>query len=71
MLAPPQADALAAALLAVVQTGRPGSELCDRLRKTALAAVQERTWESSLRQLAAGYRSALLRTAAPGQVRAA
>jgi glycosyltransferase involved in cell wall biosynthesis len=71
MLAPPQADALAAALLAVVQTDREGSDLRDRLRKTAMAAVQERTWESSLRQLAAGYRSALLRTAAPGQVRAA
>jgi len=71
LLAPPRADALAAALLAVVRADRPGSELRDRLRKTALAAVQERTWESSLRQLASGYRSALLRTAAPGQVRAA
>jgi glycosyltransferase involved in cell wall biosynthesis/predicted metal-dependent phosphoesterase TrpH len=71
MLAAPQADALAAALLAVVRPDRDGSALRDRLRKTALAAVRDRTWESSLRQLAAGYRSALLRTAAPGQVRAA
>ena len=45
--------------------------LRDRLRKTALATVQERTWDASLRQLAAGYRSALLRAAAPGHARAA
>ena len=67
LLTPPDAGALAGALLAIVQT--PG--LRERLRKTALAVVSERTWESSLRQLAGGYRSALLRTAAPGQVRAA
>jgi glycosyltransferase involved in cell wall biosynthesis/predicted metal-dependent phosphoesterase TrpH len=67
MLAAPTAPALAAALLAVIQTPR----LAHRLRQTALATVQKRTWESSLRQLGTGYRSALLRTAAPGQVRAA
>jgi glycosyltransferase involved in cell wall biosynthesis len=67
MLAAPAVQALATALLAVLQTPR----LADRLRKSALATVQERTWDASLRQLASGYRSALLRTAAPGQVRAA
>jgi hypothetical protein len=45
--------------------------LRDRLRKTALATVQERTWDASLRQLASGYRSALLRAAVPGRARAA
>jgi glycosyltransferase involved in cell wall biosynthesis/predicted metal-dependent phosphoesterase TrpH len=67
LLAAPQADALAESLLHVVDTPM----LRERLRKTALAAVQERTWESSLGQLAGGYRSALLRTAAAGRVRAA
>jgi glycosyltransferase involved in cell wall biosynthesis len=67
MLAPSEADGLAAALREVIQA----PQLRDRLRKTALAIVQERTWEGSLRQLASGYRSALLRAAAPGHVRAA
>ena len=67
VLAPPRAEALSAALLSVVWA----PALRERLRKTALATVQERTWDASLRQLAAGYRSALLRTAAPGRARAA
>ncbi len=67
LLAEAEAGALAASLLRIVQT----PQLHSRLRKTALATVRERTWESSLRQLAAGYRSALRRTAAPGRVRAA
>jgi glycosyltransferase involved in cell wall biosynthesis/predicted metal-dependent phosphoesterase TrpH len=67
LLAPAQADALAASLLRIVQTPR----LHERLRKAGLATVQERTWDSSLRQLASGYRSALLRAAAPGHVLAA
>jgi glycosyltransferase involved in cell wall biosynthesis/predicted metal-dependent phosphoesterase TrpH len=67
LLAEPRADALAESLLRIVRT----PALHRRLRKTALATVRERSWESSLRQLAGGYRSALLRTAAPGQVRAA
>ena len=67
VLSAPSAEALSAALLSVVRA----PALRERLRKTALATVQERTWEASLRQLAAGYRSALLRTAAPGHVRAA
>jgi glycosyltransferase involved in cell wall biosynthesis/predicted metal-dependent phosphoesterase TrpH len=57
MLAGPRADELAAALLAIVWTPL----LAERLRKSALAAVREHSWESSLAQLAAGYRSALLR----------
>jgi glycosyltransferase involved in cell wall biosynthesis len=67
MLAAPTAESLSAALLSVVRT----PALCSRLRKTALATVQERTWDASLRQLASGYRSALLRTAAPGRAQAA
>ena len=67
MLAAPTPEALSAALLSVVRT----PELRNRLRKTALATVQERTWEASLRQLASGYRSALLRTAAAGRAQAA
>jgi glycosyltransferase involved in cell wall biosynthesis len=54
-------------LLSVVRA----PELRARLRKTALATVQERTWGASLRQLASGYRSALLRSAAPGRAQAA
>jgi len=67
LLAAPTAEALAAALLSVVRT----PALRERLRKTALATVQERTWSASLRQLAGGYRSALLRSAAPGRAQAA
>ena len=67
LLAEPTAEALAASLLAVART----PALRERLRKTALATVQERTWDASLRQLASGYRSALLRTAAPGRAQAA
>ncbi len=67
LLAPAQGSALAESLLRVVHTPR----LAGRLRKTALATVGERTWEASLRQLAAGYRSALLRTATPRHLRAA
>ena len=67
VLSPPRAEALSAALLSVARA----PALRERLRKTALATVQERTWDASLRQLASGYRSALLRSAAPGHVRAA
>jgi glycosyltransferase involved in cell wall biosynthesis len=35
--------------------------LAQRLRRAALTAVRNRTWEASLGRLAAGYRSALLR----------
>ncbi len=67
VLSAPRPEALSAALLSVVRA----PALRERLRKTALATVQERTWDASLRQLAAGYRSALLRSAAPGHARAA
>jgi glycosyltransferase involved in cell wall biosynthesis/predicted metal-dependent phosphoesterase TrpH len=67
LLAEPSAEALAGALLTVVRE----PALRDRLRKTALATVQERTWDASLRQLASGYRSALLHTAATGRAQAA
>ncbi|HWE14213.1 MAG TPA: glycosyltransferase [Solirubrobacteraceae bacterium] len=61
------AGALAGALLTMVQTPL----LAERVRKTALARVADRTWEASLRQLASGYRSALLRAEAAGRVLAA
>jgi glycosyltransferase involved in cell wall biosynthesis len=67
LLAEPTPEALADSLLSVVRT----PALRERLRKTALATVQERTWDASLRQLSSGYRSALLRTAAPGRAQAA
>jgi glycosyltransferase involved in cell wall biosynthesis len=65
LLAAPDADALAHSLLALVRSPL----LRERLRKTALAVVGERTWEASLQRLAAGYRSTLLRAPAPGQAR--
>jgi glycosyltransferase involved in cell wall biosynthesis/predicted metal-dependent phosphoesterase TrpH len=54
LLTSPDADALAAALLAVTSTPL----LAQRLRHGGLAAVRERTWTASLAQLAAGYRGA-------------
>ncbi len=67
LLAEPSTEALAGALLSVVRA----PALRERLRKTALAMVKERTWDASLRQLASGYRSALLHSAAPGRAEAA
>ncbi len=55
LLVAPEAGALAEAVLSL--TGSP--LLHERLRRAALAAVRGRTWESSLHQLAAGYRAAL------------
>jgi glycosyltransferase involved in cell wall biosynthesis len=60
LLAPPQADAIADALLSIVSDG-PSRE---RLSRAALAAVRGRTWEASLDRLAAGYRLALEQRAA-------
>ena len=55
LLAPADPDALAGELLRLA-----GEELLrGRIRRTALAAVQGRTWEAALEQLAAGYRIAL------------
>ncbi len=55
LLAPANADQLAGALLSVVNAPL----LAERLRRCALAAVGERTWDASLQQLASGYRTAL------------
>jgi len=65
LLAAADPDALAQSLLALVRTPR----LRERLQKTAVAVVRERTWEASLQRLAAGYRSALLRAPASGAAR--
>ena len=51
-------DALATALLSVTQTPL----LAERLRRSALATVCERTWEGSLAQLGQGYAATLART---------
>jgi glycosyltransferase involved in cell wall biosynthesis/predicted metal-dependent phosphoesterase TrpH len=51
-------DALAGALLSVIQTPL----LHQRLRRAALATVRERTWEGSMAQLGNGYTAALART---------
>ncbi|MGO9751415.1 MAG: glycosyltransferase [Solirubrobacteraceae bacterium] len=55
LLAPANPDQLAGALLSIV--GSP--LLADRLRRCALAAISERTWDASLQQLAGGYSAAL------------
>ena len=60
LLAPPQALAVADALLSIVSDG-PYRE---RLARAAFAAVRGRTWEASLDRLAAGYRLALEQRAA-------
>jgi glycosyltransferase involved in cell wall biosynthesis len=68
LLAPAEPGILAQRLLMVVRS----PWLNERLRKTALAAVGERTWEASLGRLATGYRTALLRyPASPGAREAA
>jgi len=60
LLAPPDARALADAVTSLVDSRL----LREPLRRAALAAVGERTWEASLQRLARGYRSTLTRTAA-------
>jgi glycosyltransferase involved in cell wall biosynthesis/predicted metal-dependent phosphoesterase TrpH len=55
LLAPARPEELAEAVLGLVHTPL----LCERLRKSALTVVRERTWESSLQRLGAGYGSAL------------
>jgi glycosyltransferase involved in cell wall biosynthesis len=64
LLAPPDAEALADAVLSLV--GSP--LLAERVRRAALAGVRGRTWESALEQLATGYRVAL-EEAAPSEAR--
>ncbi|HEY2258342.1 MAG TPA: glycosyltransferase [Solirubrobacteraceae bacterium] len=65
LLASAQPEALAERLVSLVHTPL----LRERLRKSALAVVRERTWEASLERLANGYRSALLRAASAGEAR--
>ncbi len=65
LLTPADPDALCAALLELAHTPL----LRERLRKTALAVVARRTWESSLERLAVGYRNALLRAPVPDAAR--
>ncbi len=65
LLALAEPGALADSLLTVTQSPL----VAERLGKSALAVVRERTWEASLERLAAGYRSALLRSPAPGSAR--
>jgi glycosyltransferase involved in cell wall biosynthesis len=60
LLMPPDAEALATALLTVAH--RP--PLREQLRRAGLAAVRGRTWEAALERLAGGYRLALEKTAA-------
>ncbi len=55
LLAPADPDQLAGALLSIIAAPL----LAERLRRGALLAVGERTWEASLAQLAEGYRTAL------------
>ena len=57
LLAPPEPSALADQLLAVI--GRP--LLRERIRRGALWSVRARSWESSLEELAAGYRATIQR----------
>jgi glycosyltransferase involved in cell wall biosynthesis/predicted metal-dependent phosphoesterase TrpH len=65
LLAAAEPDSLARCLLTLAHTPL----LRERLRKTALAVVRERTWEASLDRLAAGYRSVLLRAPVSGAAR--
>ena len=58
LLCDPDPDALASALCTIISTPL----LAQRLRRAALAAATERTWEASLRQLAAGYSATLARS---------
>lgn len=63
LLVPPEEDALASALLTLMQ--RP--PLRAQLSRTALAAVRARTWEAALERLADGYRLALGEASAGGR----
>ncbi len=62
LLVPPEADALASALLTLAR--RP--PLREQLRRGALTAIRERTWDAALERLAEGYRLAL-GEAVPGE----
>jgi glycosyltransferase involved in cell wall biosynthesis len=60
LLAPSDADVLAESLLTLVSSPL----LRERIRRSALASVRERTWSASLERLAAGYRRAFDRAGA-------
>jgi glycosyltransferase involved in cell wall biosynthesis len=62
LLAPPDAEALAEAVLSLASAPL----MRERLRRSALAAVHDRTWEAALDRLASGYRRALHESPAPG-----
>jgi glycosyltransferase involved in cell wall biosynthesis len=55
LLTPPEPEALADALLSVLSSDL----LAGRLRRGALAAVRQRTWDAALGRLADGYKRAL------------
>jgi glycosyltransferase involved in cell wall biosynthesis len=55
LLAPPEPDGLAHALLSLIETPLLG----ECLRRGALNAVRGRTWDAALQRLGAGYRVAL------------
>jgi glycosyltransferase involved in cell wall biosynthesis len=55
LLAEPDPDELAAAILSLVDASLPR----ERLRRSALGEVRGRTWEAALERLAAGYVLAL------------
>jgi glycosyltransferase involved in cell wall biosynthesis len=55
VLCPPDAEALATAVISVATQPL----LASRLRRAALAAVRGRTWEAALRRLADGYHRVL------------
>jgi glycosyltransferase involved in cell wall biosynthesis len=67
LLAPADADALADAVLSILD----GPLLAERLRVGALAAVRGRTWNAALGRLADGYRRTLAAAAAADEVRTA
>ncbi len=67
LLAPASADQLAGALLSIVNAPL----LAERLRRNALAAIGERTWDASMRQLADGYGTVLAARAGASQRSAA
>jgi glycosyltransferase involved in cell wall biosynthesis len=62
LLRAPQAGALAAGVCELAAS----SKLRSQLAESALAAVQQRTWEASLARLAAGYGSVLADPATTG-----
>jgi glycosyltransferase involved in cell wall biosynthesis/predicted metal-dependent phosphoesterase TrpH len=66
LLRPPDAAALAQAVVEVARLPR----LRERLADNALAAVRDRTWQASLARLASGYRAAIDASAEEPQQRA-